>query len=96
MWSTEPWYSMGQQCQHPLRAERNGESWALPYTLHFLLLLSFCLSRTAPSAYGGSQAKGRIGAPAAGLHHSHSSVGSELRLPPTPQLTATPDAQPIE
>ena len=34
---------------------------------------------------------GPIGAVAAGLHHSHSNVGSELRLRPTPQLTATLD-----
>ena len=29
-------------------------------------------------AYGRSQARGRIGATAAGLHHSHSNVGSKL------------------
>ena len=47
-------------------------------------------------AYGHSQARGRIGATAAGLHHglhhSHGNAGSELRLRPTPQLTTTPDA----
>ena len=42
-------------------------------------------------AYEGSQATGRIGAVAAGLHHSHSNAGSEPRLRPTPQLTAIPD-----
>ena len=42
-------------------------------------------------AYGGSQARGRIGAAATGLHHSHSNVVSELHLRPTPQLTATLD-----
>ena len=31
-------------------------------------------------AYGGSQARGRIGAIAAGLHQSHSNAGSKLRL----------------
>ena len=41
-----------------------------------------------PAAYGGSQARGQIRAVAAGLHHSN--AGSELRLQPTPQLTATP------
>ena len=54
----------------------------------------FCLydfSRAAPTACGGSQARGLIGAIAAGLRQSHSNVGSELRLQPTPQLTATPD-----
>ena len=42
-------------------------------------------------AYGSSQARGQIGATAAGLHFSHSNVGSEPHLRPTPQLTATPD-----
>ena len=45
----------------------------------------FCLFfRAAHAAYGGSQARGRIGATAAGLRHSHSHVRSELRLRPTP------------
>ena len=51
----------------------------------------FGLFRAAPTTYGGSQARDRMGAVAAGLHHSHSNAGSELRLQPTPQLTATPD-----
>ena len=38
------------------------------------------LFRAAPAAYGGSQARGRVGAIAAGLHHSHSNAGSELHL----------------
>ena len=42
-------------------------------------------------AYGGFQARGLIGAAAAGLHHGHSNVGSELCLQPTSQLRATPD-----
>ena len=45
----------------------------------------------APAAYGVSQASGLIGAVAASLRQSHSSTGSEPRLQPTPQLTATPD-----
>ena len=40
-------------------------------------------------AYGSSQARGQIGAAAAGLHHSH--ARSELHLGPMPQLTAMPD-----
>ena len=56
----------------------------------------FCLFRATPAAYGSFQAKGLIGAVAAGVHHSHSNVGSELHLRPTPQLTATPDSQPPE
>ena len=51
----------------------------------------FFLFRAAPSAYGGSQASGRIRAAAAGLQHSHSNAGSKPHLQPTPQLTAMPD-----
>ena len=54
-------------------------------------LLSFCLFRAAPSEYGGSKARGLIGAVAASLHQGHSNAGSEPRLQPAPQLTATPD-----
>ena len=43
------------------------------------------------AAYGGSQARDLIGAVATGLRQSHSNAGSEPRLQPTPQLTATPD-----
>ena len=37
-------------------------------------------------AYGDSQARGLIGAVAAGLHQSHSNRGSEPHLQPTTQL----------
>ena len=41
--------------------------------LFFLkIFCMFLLSRAAPTAYGGSQVGGQIGAEAAGLHHSHS------------------------
>ena len=49
----------------------------------FFLFLVF---RATPTAYGNSQARGLIGATAAGLHHSHSNVGSKPHLQPTPQL----------
>ena len=42
-------------------------------------------------AYGCSQARGLIGAVAAGLCHSHSNTGSEPCLRPTPQLIAMLD-----
>ena len=42
-------------------------------------------------AYGGSQARGQIGAVAAGLGHSHNNTGSKQHLRPTPQPTAMPD-----
>ena len=57
----------------------------------FFCFLFFVFSRAAPVAYGGSQARGLIGAVAAELHHSHSNARSELCLRPTPQLTTTPD-----
>ena len=41
------------------------------------------LFRATGTAYGSSQARGGIGATAAGLHLSHSNVGSELCLWPT-------------
>ena len=40
--------------------------------------------------------RGWIGAVAAGLHHSHSNVGSEQHLWPTPQLTARLNPWPTE
>ena len=48
----------------------------------------FCFLGLHPEAYGGSQARGQVGAVAAGLCQSHSSLGSKPRLQPTPQLTA--------
>ena len=60
------------------------------YTLFFFTLsLSVSLSlffrfRAAPVAHGSSQARGRIGAVAASLHHSHSNAGSKLCLRPAP------------
>ena len=53
--------------------------------------LFFVFSRAAPVTYGSSQARGLIGAVATGLRQSPSNAGSELRLQPTPQLTATMD-----
>ena len=54
----------------------------------FFVFLSFFFLRATPMANGGSQARGLIGAIAAGLCHSHSNTGSKPRLRPTPQLTA--------
>ena len=49
------------------------------------------LFRATPTPYGGSQARGRIRAAAAGLHHSHSHTRSEPCLQHMPQLTAMLD-----
>ena len=43
----------------------------LRQAVHFFCLFVF---RATPVAYGGSQSRGRIGATAAGLHHSHSNA----------------------
>jgi len=56
-------------------------------SLHFF----FGFSRATPAAYGGSQARGLIGAVATGLCQSHSNEGSEPNLQPTPQLMSTQD-----
>ena len=51
----------------------------------------FCLFRAVPVAYGGSQAKGQIGAVDVGLYHSHSNGRFEPHLWPTPQFMAMLD-----
>ena len=51
------------------------------YSIRFFFCVCVCVfSRAAPMAYRGSQARGPVGAGAAGLHHSHSNVGSEPSL----------------
>ena len=64
----------------------------LIFSFFFLFFLFFflCLFRAVLAAYGNSQARGRIGAAAAGLHHSHGNARSKLDLRLIPQLTATP------
>ena len=62
-----------------------------PQAIPFYFILFIMLFRAAPTAYGGSQARGQIGAEAVSLHHSHSNAGSKLSLQPTPQLMAMLD-----
>ena len=54
----------------------------------------FLLFRATTVAYGISKTRGRNWAGAAGLHHSHSNMGSEPCLQPISQLTAMPDIKP--
>ena len=61
--------------------------------LVFFWFFVFLLVRASHVAYGSFQARGQIGAVAAG--HSHSNLGSEPCLWPTPQLTATPILSPL-
>ena len=65
------------------------DDWAEKDSLKNIFFFFF---RAALMAYGGSQARGQMGATAAGLHHSHSNGGSQPNLRPTPQLTAMPDS----
>ena len=58
---------------------------------YFFFFSLFAISWATAAAYGGSQARGPIGAVATSLRQSHSNAGSEPRLQPTPQLTAMPD-----
>ena len=73
--------------------ERHWNAVCFPFTLviahmFFGCLCFFCLfvclffvfSGAAPSAYGGSQARGLIGAVATGLPQSQSTTGSEPYL----------------
>ena len=59
----------------------------------YILFLPF---RAAPAVYISSPAGGWIGAAAALPCHSHSNMGSEPHLQPTPQLMATLDPRPTE
>ena len=54
------------------------------YFYFYFIITIFLLFRAVPAAYGGSQARGRIGAVAAGLCLNHSNPRSEPRLRPTP------------
>ena len=65
--------------------------WTFSRFFPFLFFF-FCLFRAAHMVYGGSQARGRIGAVSASLCHSHSNTRYELYLRPTPQLMAMSDS----
>ena len=60
------------------------------FFIYFLFFI-FCPFRAAPIAYRGSQARGPIGAAAAGLHYSHSNARSGVHLRPMVLLAATLD-----
>ena len=55
----------------------------------FVFFFFFCLFRAAPVAYGASQARGLIGAIAAGLHHKHSNARSKPIWAESVNYTAT-------
>ena len=61
-----------------------GEKFLLKYFVYFLkfnfIYFIFCVFRAVPITYGGSQARGLVGATAAGLCHSQSNAGSKPHL----------------
>jgi len=56
------------------------EACFVVYLFIYLFICLFAFSCAAPTAHGGSQVRGLIGAVATGLSQSHSSLGSEPRL----------------
>ena len=78
--TTDPQPTDGDQRSNPHPDSNNVSSltcWAKTEHLQFFFFFFFFgLFRAAPAAYGGSQVRGRTGAAAAGLHHSHSNAGS--------------------
>ena len=61
------------------------------YVCMYLFIYLFIYFRATLLAYGGSQARGQIGATAARLPDTHNNEGSEPHLGPTLQLMAMPD-----
>ena len=89
------WVCGGTKCLHFLAQCQTyrGPSTRLNSFCPIIFLL--LLFKATPGAYGCSQGRDRIGAIAAGLHHSHNNVGSEPHLQPTPQLMAMPILNPL-
>ena len=61
--------SIGQVIRLLCKKQSNAPSCTTKSTAY--LFFFFCRFRAVPMAYGGSQARGPVGATAAGLHHSH-------------------------
>ena len=59
------------------RKNKTSWLWMRFITIIIIIILFF---RAAPRAYGNFQARGQIRATASSPHHSHSNVGSKLRL----------------
>ena len=66
------------------------ELWVSEFIYLFILFYFFAISWAAPAAYGGSQARGPIGAVAASLRQSHSNARSEPHLRPIPRRILNP------
>ena len=92
----QPCWDLARNClQHTHQFRENWRIYWVessnPWTYEREFVSFFVFSRAAPTAYGDSQARGRIGTVVAGLLQSHRNARSELRLRPTPQFTARMD-----
>ena len=77
--------------------EKEDASTSRTVTYHqHLFFFSFWLFRATPAAYGGSQARGQIGAVATSLRHSHSSARPRPCLRPNTTAHGKADPSPAE
>ena len=98
-WAAAPGQGEGVCCYSPrpgwLRVYLPPNYFTAALLLEFIFFFSFFFFffffKAAPEAHGSSQARGLIGATAAGHIHSHSNARSEPHLRPIPQLTAAPE-----
>ena len=88
-WASNSLASSSRSSYTGFSSQKHNGDWYI--NIAFFLFSFFGLFRVSPEANGSSQARGQIRTVAAGLHHSHSNVGSKLHLQPTPQIRATPD-----
>ena len=70
----------GLSKQEPKPLQPHPSCQSLGFLRKYYDFFFFVFFRAASTAYGGSQARGRIGAVAASLHHSHSNAGPEPHL----------------
>ena len=70
--------SLARKFLHATGAAKKQTHKTALISLSLSFFLSFCLFRAAPTVCGSSQARGPVGAAAAGLHHSHSNWGCSL------------------
>ena len=73
---------------------RQKDSWGRHVSEPSFFFFSFPLQPVTPVACGSSQAKGQVGAAAAGLYHGLSNTRSELYLGPTSLLVVTATLDP--
>ena len=66
----------------PLRGENQYFIFHCICLIFYFYLFLFCFSRAGHAACGSSQGRGQVRAAAAGLHHSHSNLGSTYTKAP--------------